>query len=1066
MLHRAWARSFSVLLAMIPALATANSLRFFGNGVNDIDRAKILIDDPANTNPGPPADIGATDFTIEFWIKGALADNRGTVRCGNTYGWIDGNTVLDRDRYNQPRSFGISLGNGRVAFGTNVANWSTTLCGVRNVLDGAWHHVAVVRERNTGTMRIYVDGQADGTVVGAPGDISYPDNGVPGNYCNGSCAFSDPYIVVGAEKHDAGVASYPSFRGFLDEVRLSTTARYLASFVVPTSPFTVDASTAALYHFDEASGTAVGDAVGLSPGVLRVGGNPVGPLWSSDSPFPEGGAGSLALQAATYSAAETAGTITVTVERAGGSTGSASVAYQTIVASATPGADYEPTSGTLNWANGDVQRKSFTIAVLDDAIDEPDETVTVQLTGASGATLGSPAAATITIVDDEVTLQHGSLRFASAIYSAGEGSGAIDVTVNRFGGTDGAVSVNFATGTGTALADADFTTEFGTLSWGAGDATARIISIPLLQDADFEGTESFSVTLTAPGGGAALATPSTTTISITDDDVAPTPGGLRFSSATYAVGEGAGSVVLTVERVLGSDGAIAVNYASNNGSATSAGDYTPQIGSLSWNAGDATARTITVPILDDMLIEGTESFGVTLTAPTGGAALVAPSSATVSIADDDVAPPAPGLVQFNAAAYQVAESGGSIVVAVRRVNGTGGAISVSYATANGSATTGADYTASSGLLSWPAGDASDKTFSISIATDAVVEGNETVNLTLANPTGGASLGAPAASVLTITDSTPNPGVFGDAFERPNGAALGNGWVERDATAFSLSAGRAAKNSSSGVGGDALVYRPAAENSTDVEIAAELRLIATSVGYPQVFARLQTAGLGTTGPVVRYVLYVNGSTASAVLARELSGGLTTLATINLSPRLNTTEVFRLRLRTTGSSPVVIGAFVERSVSGSWQIIGQASVNDSSTSRITAAGSTGFGGYRESGYNFDNFTRSILGAGSASASTAPSITDISPSFAMAGESGLIVVVSGAGFTPDSRVRWNGVEHATTFISPNELEVQIGTRDLARAGTASLDVFNPGEGGGLSSIRPFTIGVSTAPQNPAAQ
>ena len=67
---------------MVSGAAEAGSIRFFGNGANDIDRVKIRIDDPANNNPGPPADIGAGNFTIEFWIKGAAADNTNTVRCG------------------------------------------------------------------------------------------------------------------------------------------------------------------------------------------------------------------------------------------------------------------------------------------------------------------------------------------------------------------------------------------------------------------------------------------------------------------------------------------------------------------------------------------------------------------------------------------------------------------------------------------------------------------------------------------------------------------------------------------------------------------------------------------------------------------------------------------------------------------------------------------------------------------------------------------------------------------------------------------------------------------------
>jgi hypothetical protein len=60
----------SALLTLALAHTQGYSLRFYGNGTGDIDRVKIRIDDPTNNLPGPPADIGATDFTIEFWVKG------------------------------------------------------------------------------------------------------------------------------------------------------------------------------------------------------------------------------------------------------------------------------------------------------------------------------------------------------------------------------------------------------------------------------------------------------------------------------------------------------------------------------------------------------------------------------------------------------------------------------------------------------------------------------------------------------------------------------------------------------------------------------------------------------------------------------------------------------------------------------------------------------------------------------------------------------------------------------------------------------------------------------------
>jgi hypothetical protein len=169
-----------------------------------------------------------------------------------------------------------------VAFGVAVADSANTICGTTNVVSGTWRHVAVTRNGATGQLRVFVDGVLERTGTGPAGDASYRDGRAT------SYPDSDPFLVFAAEKHDAG-AAYPSYRGFLDEVRLSTTLRYTATFTRPSQPFTPDASTAALYHFDEGTGTTLGDvsgaAGGPSHGVVRVGGTPAGPLWSTDTPF-------------------------------------------------------------------------------------------------------------------------------------------------------------------------------------------------------------------------------------------------------------------------------------------------------------------------------------------------------------------------------------------------------------------------------------------------------------------------------------------------------------------------------------------------------------------------------------------------------------------------------------------------------------------------------------------------------------------------------------------------------------------------------------------------------------
>ena len=279
------------------------SLRFFGNGTGDIDRLKIAVDNPLNTYSGPPADVGWTDFTIEWWMKALPGDNTApAVTCGANTDWIYGNTLLDRDRFGQDRDFGVSLADGRIVFGVSgQGSGDLTSCTTTRVDDGQWHHIAIVRNRWDGTANpvkdgelwVFIDGHLEAHALGPTGDISYPDDGVPLNLCGtggtSTCA-NDPYLVFGAEKHDLNPALYPSYRGWIDEVRISNNLRYTADFSRPTAIFAVDANTIAMLRFDEnaeavAYDTSGADA-GPSNGLVRIGGSPAGPEWSTDVPFP------------------------------------------------------------------------------------------------------------------------------------------------------------------------------------------------------------------------------------------------------------------------------------------------------------------------------------------------------------------------------------------------------------------------------------------------------------------------------------------------------------------------------------------------------------------------------------------------------------------------------------------------------------------------------------------------------------------------------------------------------------------------------------------------------------
>jgi len=351
------------------------------------------------------------------------------------------------------------------------------------------------------------------------------------------------------------------------------------------------------------------------------------------------------------------------------------------------------------------------------------------------------------------TVQTGTLQFSPATYSVAENVATATITVSRTGGSSGAASINYATSNGTATAGSDYTAANGTLSWANGDAASKTFNIPITDDAVYEGNETVNLTLSG-ATGATLGAPASAVLTITDDEVPPVTGSLQLSAATYNVNENSGTIPITINRTGGSSGAASINYATSNGTATAGSDYTATNGTLNWADGDAASKTFNIPITDDAVYEGNETVNLTLSGATG-ATLGAPASAVLTITDDEV-PPANGSLQFSAATSSVAENAATATITVSRTGGSTGAVSVSYATSNGTATAGSDYTAASGTLSWANGDTASKTFNIPITDDAVYEGNETVNLALSGPTGGAALGTPNTAVLTITDDETPP----------------------------------------------------------------------------------------------------------------------------------------------------------------------------------------------------------------------------------------------------------------------------------------------------------------------
>ncbi len=231
-----------------------------------------------------------------------------------------------------------------------------------------------------------------------------------------------------------------------------------------------------------------------------------------------------------------------------------------------------------------------------------------------------------------------------------------------------------------------------------------------------------------------------TTPSLSINDVSITEGNSGTKNAKF-------TVTLT-----GLNGApVTVSYATADGTAQAPGDYFIATGTLTFVPGQTT-NTISVAVNGDTISEPDETFFVNLSSPTN--ATIAKAQGLGTILNDDQ--PNSTQLQFNSATYSVNEGGGTATISLTRTGGSSGAVSVQYATSNGSATAGQDYTATSGTLTWADGDSSPRSFTVPITDDTLNEANETVNVALSNPGGGATLGSPSTAVLTIVDDDPAP----------------------------------------------------------------------------------------------------------------------------------------------------------------------------------------------------------------------------------------------------------------------------------------------------------------------
>ena len=378
----------------------------------------------------------------------------------------------------------------------------------------------------------------------------------------------------------------------------------------------------------------------------------------------------------------------LTVSLSSSSANTVTVSYATADGTATSGSDYVSASGTLTFAPG-VTSQPVSVGIVGDTVFESDETVLVNLSSASGATLAK-SQGSITIVNDDSNLPTVSINDIS-VTEGNSGTQQAVLTVSLSSASANTVTVSYATADGTATSGSDYVPASGALTFAPG-VTSQPVSVGIVGDTVFESDETVLVNLSS-ASGATLAK-SQGAITIVNDDAA-TP---AFSIADASVVEGNSgtrNIVFVITLNPPATTTTSVRATTTNGTATSGSDYNGGSASASFAPGE-TSKSVALSVRGDTVIEEDETFFVTLSAPSSGTTL-GRSMATGTIIDDD-GDRSPDPFSFppvtNAAQGSVETSAATVVTGINTatpISVTGGSYSINsgpFTAAPGTVTAG------------------------------------------------------------------------------------------------------------------------------------------------------------------------------------------------------------------------------------------------------------------------------------------------------------------------------------------------------------------------------------------
>jgi hypothetical protein len=360
----------------------------------------------------------------------------------------------------------------------------------------------------------------------------------------------------------------------------------------------------------------------------------------------------------------------------------------------------------------------------------------------------TPASITITANTSTPTISIGNVTQAAP--TSGTAPFVFSVTLSAPSSSQ--VLVNYATADGTAKAGTDYTAESGVLTF-APNVTSEAVTVPVLGTTAFQPSETFTVNLTSPVNATLLNAVGTGTI--TNSNAAPTlsinnPSVNRPQSGTV-------NEVFTVTLTGATKDVATVAYATADGSAKAGTDYTAESGTLTFNVG-TTAQNITVPVIGSTISSGTETFVVNLSSPTNAQPSTLQGTGSIVSSSTSVA-------SINNVVGSEGTSGTTPFVFTVTLSATSTSqVTVTYATADGTAHAPGDYTATSGTLTFAPGTTTQPV-TVNVVGSTAYSPAETfkVNLTGAtnstvSPTAGSGTGTITNSLSAPTLSVNSPSV--------------------------------------------------------------------------------------------------------------------------------------------------------------------------------------------------------------------------------------------------------------------------------------------------------------------